>query len=65
MRRIGWSAASRSPFSQAPAADNGPAPVTIIWNGLDSTKEHTWCSKRPASCVQGIVVMPPGRNGEL
>jgi dienelactone hydrolase len=31
-------------FSQAPAADNGPAPVMIMWNGLDSTKEHMYSS---------------------
>lgn len=31
-------------FSQAPAADDGPVPVMIMWNGLDSTKEHMYAS---------------------
>ncbi len=31
-------------FSAAPAADDGPAPVMILWNGLDSTKEHMYSS---------------------
>jgi hypothetical protein len=31
-------------FSQAPATDHGPAPVMIMWNGLDSTKEHMYSS---------------------
>lgn len=31
-------------FAQAPAADDGPVPVMIMWNGLDSTKEHMYAS---------------------
>jgi pimeloyl-ACP methyl ester carboxylesterase len=31
-------------FSQAPATDRGPAPVVILVNGLDSTKEHQYSS---------------------
>jgi hypothetical protein len=27
-------------FSQAPATGNGPAPVMIMWNGLDSTNRQ-------------------------
>jgi hypothetical protein len=36
-------------FSAAPAADDGPAPVMILWNGLDSTKEHMYASGHWAS----------------
>ncbi|MGY1683093.1 alpha/beta hydrolase family protein [Geodermatophilus sp. SYSU D01176] len=31
-------------FSQAPAADDGPVPVVVLVNGLDSTKEHQYSS---------------------
>lgn len=31
-------------FTRTPAADNGPVPVMILWNGLDSTKEHQYLS---------------------
>ncbi|ROO88051.1 prolyl oligopeptidase family protein [Actinocorallia herbida] len=31
-------------FTRAPAADQAPAPVMILWNGLDSTKEHQYLS---------------------
>jgi len=31
-------------FSQAPATDDGPAPVIVLVNGLDSTKEHMYAS---------------------
>lgn len=31
-------------FSAAPATDDGPAPVMIMVNGLDSTKEHMYTS---------------------
>jgi hypothetical protein len=33
-------------FSAAPATEHGPAPVMIMFNGLDSTKEHI--SRRPS-----------------
>ena len=31
-------------LSAAPATDQGPAPVMIMFNGLDSTKEHMYAS---------------------
>lgn len=31
-------------FTKAPAADHGRTPVMILWNGLDSTKEHMYSS---------------------
>jgi dienelactone hydrolase len=31
-------------FSAAPAAEEGPAPVIVLVNGLDSTKEHMYTS---------------------
>ncbi|SFF93659.1 alpha/beta hydrolase family protein [Blastococcus tunisiensis] len=31
-------------FSAAPATDDGPAPVIVLVNGLDSTKEHMYAS---------------------
>src|SRR4029453_3353494 len=31
-------------FSQAPATDDGPAPVIVLVNGLDSAKEHMYSS---------------------
>ena len=31
-------------FARASAADHMPAPVMIMWNGLDSTKEHMYLS---------------------
>ncbi len=31
-------------FSAAPATDDGPAPVIVLVNGLDSTKEHMYSS---------------------
>jgi dienelactone hydrolase len=56
-------------FSQAPAADNGPAPVMIMWNGLDSTKEHMYSSAHwdelAARGVSTLMVDCPGSGEAL
>jgi dienelactone hydrolase len=45
-------------FSQAPAADKTPTPVVIMWNGLDSTKEHMYSSGHWAElAARGISVL--------
>jgi dienelactone hydrolase len=56
-------------FSQAPAADDGPAPVMIMWNGLDSTKEHMYSSghwaELAARGISCLMVDCPGSGEAL
>jgi dienelactone hydrolase len=56
-------------FSQAPAADSGPAPVMIMWNGLDSTKEHMYSSghwaELAARGISALMVDCPGSGEAL
>jgi dienelactone hydrolase len=56
-------------FSQAPAADNGPVPVMIMWNGLDSTKEHMYSSAHwdelAARGISTLMVDCPGSGEAL
>jgi dienelactone hydrolase len=56
-------------FSQAPAADAGPAPVMIMWNGLDSTKEHMYASghwaELAARGISTLMVDCPGSGEAL
>jgi len=56
-------------FSQAPAADTGPVPVVIMWNGLDSTKEHMYSSghwaELAARGVSTLMVDCPGSGEAL
>jgi dienelactone hydrolase len=56
-------------FSQAPAADHGPAPVVILWNGLDSTKEHMYVSgfsqELAARGISTLMVDCPGSGEAL
>jgi len=56
-------------FSLAQAADNGPAPVMIMWNGLDSTKEHMYSSghwaELAARGISTLMVDCPGSGEAL
>ncbi|QFZ19039.1 alpha/beta hydrolase family protein [Saccharothrix syringae] len=56
-------------FTKAPAADRGPAPVLIMWNGLDSTKEHMIASgvhtELAARGVSTLMVDTPGSGEAL
>jgi len=56
-------------FSQAPAADRGPVPVMILWNGLDSTKEHMYSSAHWAELadrgISCLMVDCPGSGEAL
>jgi hypothetical protein len=56
-------------FSQAPAAASGPAPVIILWNGLDSTKEHMYTSSHWAELaargISCLMVDCPGSGEAL
>ncbi|MQY28370.1 alpha/beta hydrolase family protein [Nocardia aurantia] len=56
-------------FHRAPAADHGPAPVLIIWNGLDSTKEHIYAShahtELAARGISTLMVDTPGTGEAL
>jgi len=56
-------------FSRAPAAASGPAPVIILWNGLDSTKEHMYTSSHWAELaargVSCLMVDCPGSGEAL
>jgi dienelactone hydrolase len=56
-------------FSQAPAADKGPVPVMIMWNGLDSTKEHMYSSghwaELAARGISALMVDCPGSGEAL
>lgn len=56
-------------FTAAPATDQGPAPVMIMWNGLDSTKEHIYLSGHPhelaARGISTLMVDTPGAGEAL
>jgi dienelactone hydrolase len=56
-------------FSAAPATDGGPAPVMILWNGLDSTKEHMYSSNHWAELaargISCLMVDCPGSGEAL
>jgi dienelactone hydrolase len=56
-------------FSAAPAADNGPAPVVVLVNGLDSTKEHMYASghweELAARGVSCLMLDQPGTGEAL
>jgi dienelactone hydrolase len=56
-------------FSQALAAASGPAPVMILWNGLDSTKEHMYISAHWAELaargISCLMVDCPGSGEAL
>jgi dienelactone hydrolase len=56
-------------FSQAPGAGDGPAPVMILWNGLDSTKEHMYASGHWAELadrgISCLMVDCPGSGEAL
>jgi len=56
-------------FSPAPATENGPAPVMIMWNGLDSTKEHMYSSghwdELAARGISALMVDCPGSGEAL
>ncbi|MFI7583056.1 alpha/beta hydrolase family protein [Kocuria sp. M1N1S27] len=56
-------------FTQAPATADGPAPVMIMFNGLDSTKEHMYVSPFPAEMaargISTLMVDTPGTGEAL
>lgn len=56
-------------FTKAPAAEFGPVPVMIMWNGLDSTKEHIYLSTHPAELaargISTLMVDCPGSGEAL
>jgi dienelactone hydrolase len=56
-------------FSAAPATEDGPAPVMIMWNGLDSTKEHMYSSghwlELAARGISCLMVDCPGSGEAL
>jgi dienelactone hydrolase len=56
-------------FTRAPAADAGPVPVMIVWNGLDSTKEHQYLSgfgaELAARGISTLMVDCPGSGEAL
>ena len=56
-------------FTQAPAAHDGPVPVMILWNGLDSTKEHQYLSgfaqELAARGISTLMVDCPGSGEAL
>ena len=56
-------------FSQAPGAASAPAPVMILWNGLDSTKEHMYTSSHWAELaargISCLMVDCPGSGEAL
>ena len=56
-------------FSPAPATASGPAPVIILWNGLDSTKEHMYSSSHWAELaargISCLMVDCPGSGEAL
>ena len=56
-------------FSQAPATDDGPAPVIILVNGLDSTKEHMYSSNHweelAARGISCLMLDQPGTGEAL
>ncbi|MEU0878089.1 alpha/beta fold hydrolase [Lentzea sp. NPDC005914] len=56
-------------FSQAPAADTGPAPVVVLVNGLDSSKEHQYTSRHWAELaargISCLMLDQPGTGETL
>jgi pimeloyl-ACP methyl ester carboxylesterase len=56
-------------FSQSPAADDGPAPVIVLVNGLDSTKEHMYASNHweelAARGISCLMLDQPGTGEAL
>ena len=56
-------------FSQAPATDDGPAPVIVLVNGLDSTKEHMYASDHWAELaargISCLMLDQPGTGEAL
>jgi dienelactone hydrolase len=56
-------------FSQAPAADDGPVPVVMLVNGLDSTKEHMYSSNHweelAARGISCLMLDQPGTGEAL
>ena len=56
-------------FSQAPAADDGPVPVMVLVNGLDSTKEHMYGSNHweelAARGISCLMLDQPGTGESL
>ena len=46
-------------------ADDGPAPVMILWNGLDSTKEHMYSSGHWEELAARGISVPHGRLPRL
>ncbi len=56
-------------FTQAPATAQGPAPVMIMFNGLDSTKEHMYLSGHGAELaargISTLMVDTPGSGEAL
>jgi len=52
-----------------PAADGAPAPCVVMWNGLDSTKEHMYTSGFSLECAQRgvstLMVDCPGSGEAL
>ncbi len=56
-------------FLQAHRADGSPAPTMIMWNGLDSTKEHMytsgWAQEMRARGVSVLMIDNPGSGEAL
>jgi dienelactone hydrolase len=56
-------------FTQAPTAGETLAPTMIMWNGLDSTKEHIYLSGHPAELatrgISTLMVDCPGSGEAL
>jgi pimeloyl-ACP methyl ester carboxylesterase len=56
-------------FSAAPATDDGPAPVVVLVNGLDSTKEHMYASchwaELAARGISCLMLDQPGSGEAL
>ena len=56
-------------FSAAPATDDGPAPVIVLVNGLDSTKEHMYSSSHWAELaargISCLMLDQPGTGEAL
>ncbi|MET7701059.1 alpha/beta fold hydrolase [Streptomyces sp. NPDC005485] len=56
-------------FTQATTTDGAPAPVVIMWNGLDSTKEHMYLSGFPSELatrgISTLAVDCPGSGEAL
>lgn len=56
-------------FTQAPTNAESPAPVMIMFNGLDSTKEHIYCSGHGAELaargISTLMVDTPGTGEAL